>query len=75
MKGLVMLTVFAVAAFGATGAHAEDLEAGDMAPAFDPAGKRREHPSVSRLRGQDGRASVVPEGVHWWLNRRVQVAA
>ena len=28
MKGLVMLTVFAVAAFGATGAHAEDLEAG-----------------------------------------------
>jgi peroxiredoxin Q/BCP len=56
MKGLVILTVFAMAAFGAAGAYAEDLEPGDMAPAFELPGTDGE---THRLADYAGRTVVL----------------
>ena len=56
MKGLIILTAFAMAAFGATRAYAEDLEAGDMAPAFELPGTDGQ---THRLADYAGRTVVL----------------
>ena len=76
MKRLFILTAtVALAAFGAAGAAAAELEAGDDAPPFALPGSDGKTHSLTDYRGSDGRVGVVPQSVHRWLNGRMQVAA
>ena len=53
MKGLFVLTVtLAVAAFGASGAFAAELEAGDNAPAFELPGSDGNTHSLAQYEGR-----------------------
>ena len=56
-------------------ALAQELKAGDPAPDFNLPGTDGKTVLAGRPEGQGGRAGVVPEGVHRWVNGRMQVVA
>jgi hypothetical protein len=59
--------------------YSADLKAGDAAPEFALPGSdgkvHKQGAQAVRVQGQGGGAGLVPESVHRWVNRTVQLAA
>ena len=69
--GAAVLMVLAAAG----GAYAQQLGAGDPAPAFELPGTDGNTHRLADYRGRDGRSGLVHEGVHRRLSGRMQIAA
>ena len=71
---LHLLSGILIATGLASPAAAQELKVGDQAPDFTLPGTDGKTYTLSAAQGTLGRAGVVPESVHRWLNGRMQLA-
>ncbi len=76
MKRRIRIVAFVLAAMSvfATGAWAQELKVGDMAPDFTLKASDGQTYTLSKLKGKNRGVGVVPKSVYRWLNRRMSSA-